>query len=97
MKNLFQTLSLSLLLSLSLNAQLKNSNVKVDNNLPKSDATSNSAKLDYVEKQNYLSPSAVLSDKMIYGDSLKGFDEAAIKVSLIGHNVFGAEYGSPDQ
>src|SRR4051812_20663627 len=50
------------------------------------------AKSNYVTNQDYLSSSTLKDYRSFYGDSLKGFDEAAIKAKLLGQNVYGQEY-----
>lgn len=52
----------------------------------------NSVKTNYVNAQNYLSVSSLKEHKDLYGDSLKGFDEAGTKEKLLGNSVTGQEY-----
>jgi len=49
-------------------------------------------KTDFVQQQTYLSKSAVKNYTSYYGDSLKGFNEGAIKVQLLNKGIHGAEY-----
>ena len=56
------------------------------------DVTSVNAKESYVLNQDYLSQSTLKNYNDFYGDSLKGFNEQAIKTRIIGSNVYGAEY-----
>src|ERR1700750_148652 len=52
---------------------------------------SSSAKTDYISKQNYLSASSLQDYKNEYGDSLKGFNENALRERLLSSNVTGKE------
>lgn len=56
------------------------------------DHNQKSAKESYINNQNYLSTYSLNDYKNQYGDSLKGFDEAKIKVELLNHGVYGEEY-----
>jgi len=46
----------------------------------------------YINNSDYLSKNSLVDYKSYYGDSIQGFDEAAMKVELLRRNVFGSEY-----
>ena len=91
MKNLFKTLSVfGCVLSLSLNAQNgsdKSTPQAYLQNVP----GSSDAKSSYISNQGYLSKSTLVDYKNIYGDSLKGFEEAKIKAKLLADGLPGWE------
>lgn len=52
----------------------------------------NTAKTNFIKSGMYFSPGALKNYKGFYGDSLKGFDEEAIKSRLLNDAIYGAEY-----
>ncbi|PBQ30409.1 hypothetical protein CNR22_01060 [Sphingobacteriaceae bacterium] len=54
--------------------------------------TSVDAKASYISNQSYLSASTVKDYKNFYGDSLKGFNEAAVKTELLARLYVGEEF-----
>ena len=52
---------------------------------------SSQAKLNFIQHQDYLSSSSNQAFTSFYGDSLKGFDEKAIKQHYLGIGLFGEE------
>ncbi len=79
--------------SLSLTAQTGSSKTKGQSGTPAT-LIGNSAKSSYIANQEYLMASSNVPSKNVYGDSLKGFDEAGIKNSLLARGLSGKEiYG----
>jgi gliding motility-associated-like protein len=88
MKRLFTTLSL-IGLFMGLNAQTESGRAKSQT---EPSAPENGAKSAYINNQNYLSKSSLKDYKSYYGDSLKGFDEEAVKVELLSRFYYGEEF-----
>ncbi len=58
-----------------------------------SDVLATDVKAQFVSNQNYLYSASALRDlTRFYGDSLRGFDENAIKLELMARNFYGQEY-----
>lgn len=91
MKKLIQPLSiLGCMLSVSLSAQsLQSSN---GSEPEQSLLTPSDSKIKYINNQDYLSKSSLKDYKTYYGDSLKGFDEAKVKIDLLSRHFYGIEY-----
>jgi gliding motility-associated-like protein len=88
MKNLVLTLSLvTCFLIINISAQ---TNQPLSSSSLKLDATD--AKANFVNTQNYLSPSSLKDYRNYYGDSLKGFNEAEVKAELLSHLYYGQEF-----
>lgn len=91
MKKIFNTLSIvACILGSSLNAQTNKSvSGSTSNDVQISPSDSKSK---FVSNQDYLSPSSLKDYKNFYGDSLKGFDEAAVKSDLVSRFYYGQEF-----
>ena len=85
--NICLILTLTFMLNLTFKAQVgsRNNSLSVEEN-------STDVKSKYIINQDYLSKNSLVDYKSYFGDSLKGFDEMAIKVQLLNNNVFGSEY-----
>ncbi|WP_317897020.1 gliding motility-associated C-terminal domain-containing protein [Aurantibacillus circumpalustris] len=91
MKNPLKTLSLVVCILISnLNAQTSKTNNASSSFESKIDPTD--PKATYINTQNYLSTSTLKDYRNYYGDSLKGFDEAAVKAELISRLYYGQEF-----
>jgi hypothetical protein len=89
MKFILHTLSIiGLGLSLTVNAQSSKNKTK----LQPVDKTPSEVKSEYINNQDYLSESSLKDYNSYYGDSLNGFDEAAVKADLLNKHVYGQEY-----
>jgi gliding motility-associated-like protein len=89
MKKLRSTLSIAMCLSgMLLNAQTAKTS-SADSPDP---VTPHDSKTQYIKEQNYLSKSALKDYRNYYGDSLKGFDEEAVKVELLSRFYYGEEF-----
>ena len=85
--NICLILTLTFMLNLTFKAQ-----VGSRNNSLSAEENSTDVKSKYIINQDYLSKNSLVDYKSYFGDSLKGFDEMAIKVQLLNNNVFGSEY-----
>src|SRR5687767_7134575 len=97
MKKLSIILSvLGFLVSISMNAQTTKTKTKSHAEAqPDADPIaigSTDAKATFVMNQDYLSKSSLHLPANYYGDSLKGFDEAAIKADLLSRHYHGTEF-----
>ena len=93
------TVLIALGLSLSLNAQTgKKNRARAAGQaaiIAPGEVKQNDAKTNFVKNQDYFFSAGEQKDnKRLFGDSLKGFDEAKIKSELLSHNVFGKEYAN---
>ncbi len=91
MKKIFNTLSIvGCILSLTLNAQT--SKTSSPSTPDQATLPVDGSKSQYISSGNYLSPSSLQDYKNYFGDSLKGFNESAVKADLLERHFNGVEY-----